>query len=358
VPGAPGLSPRRALEHAAREALERPPCFVAFSGGRDSSAVLAVATAVSRTHELPPPIPITLLFSGASRSEEANWQAHVLRHLRLDDWIRLEPGDELDLIGPVAAPVLRVHGVGYPANAHFVVPMLREARGGTLMTGVDGDGLFGGWYWSRARDVIARRARPSPRDLLRVGLAGSPPPLRRAVLRHRPANSPVWLTEVARAHAAAAWAHDLAAEPANWRHRVNRFARARSLALVLRRMHLLAREYHVVDAHPFSDPHFLAALSHHGGAAGFGDRTAIMRALFGDLLPDRVLTRADKAEFGEVFWGSTARQFAEAWSGDGLDPGLINAHKLRANWRTNRPDARSGMLLQAAWLHGNTVAVH
>jgi asparagine synthase (glutamine-hydrolysing) len=352
------VSPRAALEDAVGEALESPPCLVAFSGGRDSSAVLAVATAVSRERGLQPPIPITLLFSGASRTEESSWQERVVRHLRLEEWIRLEPGDELDLIGPVAAPVLRVFGVGYPANAHFVVPMLREARGGTLVTGLDGDGLFSRWYWSRARDVIALRLRPSPRDLLRVGLAASPTPVRRAVLTHRPANSPVWLTEVARAQAVAARAHDLAAEPANWRRRVSWFSRSRDLTLVLRRMHLLAREYNIQDAHPFSDARFLAALSYHGGAAGFGDRTAIMHALFGDLLPARVLTRNDKAEFGEVFWGSSAREFAEAWSGEGLDPRLIDSDLLRANWRADRPDARSGMLLQAAWLHRNAVAVH
>ena len=45
--------PRRALEHVVREALLRPPCGVAFSGGRDSSAVLAVAAHVARRDGLP-----------------------------------------------------------------------------------------------------------------------------------------------------------------------------------------------------------------------------------------------------------------------------------------------------------------
>ena len=41
-----GTTPLSALEEAILPALEREPCLVSFSGGRDSSAVLAVATRV------------------------------------------------------------------------------------------------------------------------------------------------------------------------------------------------------------------------------------------------------------------------------------------------------------------------
>jgi asparagine synthase (glutamine-hydrolysing) len=51
--------PRQALEQVVRNALQRPPCGVAFSGGRDSSLVLAVATHVARRDGLPDPLPIT-----------------------------------------------------------------------------------------------------------------------------------------------------------------------------------------------------------------------------------------------------------------------------------------------------------
>ena len=42
------VAPRQALDDVLRPALESGPCFVTFSGGRDSSAVLAAATDLAR----------------------------------------------------------------------------------------------------------------------------------------------------------------------------------------------------------------------------------------------------------------------------------------------------------------------
>ena len=44
--------------------LQRPPCVVAFSGGRDSAGLLAAATRAARRHGLPLPIPATYRFPG------------------------------------------------------------------------------------------------------------------------------------------------------------------------------------------------------------------------------------------------------------------------------------------------------
>ena len=66
--------------------------------------------------------------------------------------------DELDFVGPIAAEGLRRHGVLFPANAHMIVPLAREARGGSLLTGVGGDDTFGQWPWYDLGD----RARGSP----------------------------------------------------------------------------------------------------------------------------------------------------------------------------------------------------
>ena len=52
LPEPGGLGVRGALEAAVLPALQRPPCLVSFSGGRDSSAVLAVAADVARRHGL------------------------------------------------------------------------------------------------------------------------------------------------------------------------------------------------------------------------------------------------------------------------------------------------------------------
>ena len=56
------LHPLQALEDAMLEPLQRGACFVTFSGGRDSSAVLAVAARTAERQDLPAPVPITLRF--------------------------------------------------------------------------------------------------------------------------------------------------------------------------------------------------------------------------------------------------------------------------------------------------------
>src|SRR5687768_13200402 len=50
---------RDVLEELLVPALSRTPCLVAFSGGRDSSAMLAMAVHVARRHGLEHPVPIT-----------------------------------------------------------------------------------------------------------------------------------------------------------------------------------------------------------------------------------------------------------------------------------------------------------
>ena len=89
-----------ALERAVLPALRRPPCLVSFSGGRDSSAVLAVAAYAAARHGLPAPIPATNRFPGAAEADESAWQERVIAHLGLSDWLRLDLGDELDVVGP------------------------------------------------------------------------------------------------------------------------------------------------------------------------------------------------------------------------------------------------------------------
>jgi asparagine synthase (glutamine-hydrolysing) len=113
---------------------------------------------------------------------------------------------------------------------------------------------------------------------------------------------------------------------------------------------LLASDADTVLVHPLLDPTFLAALARTGGRLGFGDRTAGMRAVFHDVLPDDVLCRATKAEYGEAFWGSGTREFAARWSGPGVDQQLVDPTALRREWLKPRPHEDSAMLLHAAWL--------
>ncbi len=177
--------PAEALEEAVLPALARGPCFVSFSGGRDSSVVLAAAASAARREGLPLPVPVTNVFPEAASSSESEWQELVVAHLGLSDWIRLELHDELDCVGPLAQGILERHGLLWPFNAHFHAPLLEVARGGTLLTGVGGDELLGTSHWARAATVLSGATRPGLRDVPRVGLALAPYAVRRWALRRR-----------------------------------------------------------------------------------------------------------------------------------------------------------------------------
>jgi len=165
-----GMPPREALERAIRPALLRPPCLVSFSGGRDSAAALAVATELARREGLPLPIPATNIFPSARGADESHWQELLVRHLGLSDWLRMEHDDELDLIGPYAQRVLGTHGVLWPPNTHFHLPLLEEGRGGSMLTGIGGDELYSAARRLPHAALLARQVRPGPQVLLTVGV--------------------------------------------------------------------------------------------------------------------------------------------------------------------------------------------
>ncbi len=137
------LEPLEALESILLDALQYSPCLVEFSGGRDSSAILAVADKVARREGLPLPVPLTRIFPEAPDAGEGDWPDLVIRHLGLKDWIRLEIRDELDLLGPTAIDGLRRNGLLWPVTVHTKALTFEHARGGALVTGEGGDEVFG-----------------------------------------------------------------------------------------------------------------------------------------------------------------------------------------------------------------------
>ena len=88
------LSPRAELERIIDDQFASGrQVFVCFSGGRDSSAVLALAVHVARRNGAPLPIPVTLRFPDHPESDETNWQEMVVRHLDLTEWIVIDRPD-------------------------------------------------------------------------------------------------------------------------------------------------------------------------------------------------------------------------------------------------------------------------
>jgi asparagine synthase (glutamine-hydrolysing) len=341
---------REALELAVRPALERGPCVVSFSGGRDSSAVLAVATHVARREGLPLPIPATNVFPAVKLSDEAEWQEQVVAHLALDEWARSEHEHELDCVGPVATDILSRHGLLWPFNAHFHAPLLRYANGGTLLTGVGGDELLLITNRSRWVELLRGHVRPEARDALRLGFALAPRPMRRwARARQLPIDF-TWLRPDARQRFVREWADERVAQPRRWSELVDWVRRLRYVDVGTASLATIAAGEGARIVHPFLDPAFGAAIAALPSARRFETRTQAMTQLFGDLLPASVLERRTKASFDGAFWNEPSRAFVREWDGSGVDDHVVDGAALRAEWSKDSPDPRTYTLAQSVWL--------
>lgn len=344
-----GLEPLAAFEDAIRPALARPPCLISFSGGRDSSAILAVAVRLAHQEGFEPPIPVTLRFRGAPGTRETDWQERVAAHVGVDEWIRIELGDELDYVGPIALRLLARHGVLHPPSALLFWIQLEQAQGGSLLTGFGGDTVVGGWLPAHASEVRGGRTRFAPRDLPTLAWLCAPQVARRAVMRRR-LTRPVWLTRAAHGEFVGARVRELASRPSRWDRFLAWEVRLRRTVVMEVALEELAGAADALIAHPLHDRRFIAALAQAGGARGFGDRTSTMRALFGGDLPEDALARSTKANFVLTYFRGATRAFARRWDGLGFDPDLVNAEILRGVWLERIVDQRAGLAIQWAWL--------
>lgn len=344
VPG----SARLALEAVVARALTSGPTFVSFSGGRDSSAVLATAVHVARERNLPLPRPIILRYPGDRDSDETEWQELVLGHLGIDDPIVLELDTPPTYLDADTQANLRRRGLLFPPALQLKDHIRPLASGGMLLTGEGGDEILGPHRITPLTLLVKYRRRPS-RTLLSWTLEEVAPGRTRRAARATIARSP-WLTEKARAMLR----HDLrsaAKTPLHWGEQTKSMVTGRITHDLTHNLQLLADEHDVTYVHPLQSPEFTSALAREGGRWGYAGRTDLMRHLFADLLPDELLARSTKAHFGSVRWGAQERRFAETWDGDGLSTELFDVERLRAEWLSERPAGASALPLHAAWLH-------
>jgi hypothetical protein len=354
-----------ALERSMFEAVIRGNSVVAFSGGRDSSALLALAVRIARREGVDLPRPLTFRFRGASNTEESKWQEEVIRWLELDEWEQIWIDDELDMVGPVASNVLRRHGLLAPFNAFMLDVLLERAQGGALITGAFGDEVLEQDPWLvRRRMVLLGKTRPRGRDLLRIGFTALPRRVRAAVDISRGSSAarlPMWLTPEARAQAIRALAEDRSQKPLHFAREVEWWWGRRYAQVMIRSFRRVAAEFEGEIVIPFLDPRFLSTFAATGKWFGFINRAQLMQLLFGDLLPDRTVKRTSKATFEGVFWNAHTTRFIADWEGEGLDAAMVDVERLRDHWK-QRPgepsgrDFRAALLLQGAWLAVNRQA--
>jgi asparagine synthase (glutamine-hydrolysing) len=342
-------TPRQALDEMLLDHLTRSPCLVAFSGGRDSSVLLAAAVTLARREGLPLPVPITLSYPDAADADEAGWQRAVLDYLGVSERIVLTVHDEHDPLGPIATPVLERHGVLWPPNFTPTWRMMDQARGGVLLTGEGGDEVFGRKRVTPLTKVLRSRGRAPLavyNDLVR---AFAPRALRyRAALRDRYRRP--WLRPAADRLLAHRDAEDLAAFALHAGRNTWQFATRRAARIGYETMRTLGSEMDVEYVQAFAEPSLVTAVAAAGGFWGWTGRTASMRGLFGDLLPREVLERSTKALFANAVFTSHTREFARTWTGEGVDTDLVDVDALRETWLSEVPHAPSMSLLQQAWL--------
>lgn len=344
-------TPLEALEDVLRPALAEGQCLLAFSGGRDSSLLLAVAMGLSRREGLPQPIAYTWRHPGHAEADEASWQELVVGELGVADWERVDANDAADLLGPVSTATLLRHGLLFPSRVGTAVSLARAGAGGAVVTGEGGDEYLGAGRSAAAAYVANRRGRVHPRRvpaLVRhLAVEGLGPTTSLRTRRDAAAARP-WLRPESRRAVAAAMAGD--GEPFTFGRRVEWLRSRRAVLMGSTNLRELARREGATLLHPLADPSFLAALRRAGGRTGWPDRTAALQALFPGVLPPALTRRRTKARFNGPVFGPATRRFAEEWDGTGVDGDAVDAEALRAVWLSPVPSARTVLLLHAAWL--------
>jgi asparagine synthase (glutamine-hydrolysing) len=358
----PRTTARAVLEEIVLEALQRPPCVVTFSGGRDSSTLLAVCAHVARRHGLPLPVALTFRYDSEEEADETEWQELVIKHLEVRDWELAHVGNRHDMVGELAQAFLLEHGVVFPPTMYNNTIPLTRARGGTHISGEGGDEVFG-----VRRSTILRRMLDDPRYLAKrrhlkhAALAFGPRQSRvatwRWVLSSQLGGPLGYLRPELREQLYRDLATHLTSEPFDFGRSLGWHLRRGMIVMHQEALTAFSDEHDVAHVDPYLEPRFLAAFARMVRPYGLATRTDAMRALFSDLLPDDILSRTSKALFNRGFLTDVGRSFARTWDGGGIDSEMVDVEALRSAWLSEWPPSNSFGLLQTAWLHSNRPAV-
>ena len=310
---------------------------------------------MARRDGLPLPIPVTRRFADVPATDESTWQEHVVRHIGLPDWVRVEIGPgELDVVGPLAQPHLRRFGVLWPPMIHADVPLLRHAWGGSLLDGEGGDEVLGtAAHRIAPLTAVLRSPRPLRRSRARSAfLALAPARTRARRTRGRWTDQAFsWM----RPHAFEELVLDPLAEeeqirPLSFSASVERIPLRRTQVHMAENRRLMAEPYGARVSSPLLERSVVDAIAARGGFLGPGSRADVLRDIASDLLPPAVIERTTKAVFNDAYFGHHTRALARGWPGTGIDTQLIDVDELRRAWLTERPPPMTWALVQAAWI--------
>jgi Asparagine synthase len=333
----PYVRPLDALEKAVLPALQRSPCLVSFSGGSDSSFVLAVAARVAEREGLPAPVPVTWRFAGAPRAQETRLQEHVIAALSIKEWLHMSAEDDLDLVGPVAQRLLRRHSVLQPTNLHFHLPIMEMAAGGSVLTGAGGSQVLTG-----LRRLTSETTTHAVRSRLPGRLA--------AIVKQRSDDPYPWLRPAMSRRVYRERRRDALAEPLDISERIAWNGRRRDLVTTCASLTAVASRLDVDLVNPFADPAFIAGLAHRVRGAGDLKRSDLLLAVSGGVFPTAATMPRPKAHCREAFFRDATRDFVSSWDGTGADPSLVDIDALRELWSGWPIPAGTAGLVQQLWL--------
>lgn len=335
--------PVRALREALRPALLCPPCVVAFSGGRDSSLLLALAADTAAREGLEPPIALTFRYPGDPAADESSWQELVVAHLRgmglRMDWCRYDVTTEMDLIGPLTAPVLSAHrGPTFPAGLGNTILLARHARGGSLVTGNAGDEVLGAHRVGVLRAVLRRRGRGLTRADWKQAVACAAPPRVRARIVRSEATEASWLRPVLRRATLEERMRAVSDFPLRWDRSVWATLVPRAVHIGRQTRDRLAGSYDCELVEPLASLGFVASYAAFGGRWGGLTRTGGTRLLAAGMLPDSVIARPDRPSSTRPAsarspGSSRVRGTGAAWTSSSS----TRKRCVRPGWRTHRP---------------------
>lgn len=350
---------RAAIEDAVLAALKSPPCIVFFSGGRDSSVILAIAVDLARRLGLEEPIAVTNRYPGAPRSLEDDWQASVIRHLQFDRWVRIDRDGEHELLGEAAMKRIRKHGVLLPAM-WWALDWPREVAGqegwqtgslrGSMLAGLGGDELFLSSIRPIASAILSGR-RPPIRRSHTIARDLAPRAVRARTGRTGESFGPwPWLKPEVHRRVVRSMGADLARGPVRYDGVLRVVWADRDFRASAAAAGMVARESGAIMINPMSTPAVFAAAAHRYGRAFPRSRGDALYEVAGDLLPVEMLYRRSKAEFKEAFFGPESRAWVYNWDGSGVDAVRVSGTKARRELLSEEFDARVVPSVQRARL--------
>ena len=351
----PEESPAAALRAVLREEILQGPCVVPFSGGRDSSLVLAVACSVAREVGATLPTALTFRHPGIPESDESAWQELVMAHL---GGLGLQPGwrirdidDELDIVGPLMAPLLEQCGHSvWPPNMATMIAVAGEYPSTAILSGEYGDGVLGARRATVIAGLLRRRGRGLSASYWRAAGQVVLPRVVVAGGTYLGGWRPPWLSPRGRRQWRALAAADALRDPFRYDRNLWQTLSWRGPLLGMANLSAVCRRYGCTLASPLAHPRVLSALARSGGWRGPQSRGYATRLLGADLLPDQLYGRDTKANCLDSRFNQHTIATVDAWKGQNIDPDWVDAGRLASAWRGRQFHPQMAGLVQSAWL--------